>query len=626
MKNVNYPDSGIVDNYCLHFMKDRKGNLWIGTYNGFTKYDITNHSFYNFNNDKNKILSQNWIYALCEDFKGNIWLGTANGLDVYNPKSNSFKYYFKKDGLPDNLISGLQCDSTGNIWISTLQGLCKYDNVKEKFVSYSKADGLHVTEYNVNCTYKNKKGELFFGGNGGYVYFKPNEIQQNKYAPKVIITNLKLFYNNVQVTKGKNSILKNQISETKEITLYYNQNIITFEYIALNYLNPEKNQYAYQLAGFDNNWWKVGSRKDVTYTNLNPGTYTFRVKASNDDGEWNNTPTEIVIHIIPPFWKTTWFICLLIITVIFTIYIYNRLRVNTIVKHNKELEDIVINRTDEIRLQNQILENQANSLNETNTLLKERQQYIEDQSHEIMAQRDQLSNLNATKDKLFSILAHDLRNPFHIIIGFSELLVTNFQKLSEVKIKNFLTAINKSAFSGNDLLENILEWSRVQTGRMTFEPEEQNLLRISNEVINLLEGKAQQKGITINQFINSDIFVIADENMLKTIFRNLISNAIKFTPDQGQITLSAEISVDPSFIEVAVSDSGVGIAESTISNLFELHKTVTTKGTAQETGTGLGLIICREFVEKHKGKIWVKSQVDKGSSFYFLLPNKTSNL
>jgi signal transduction histidine kinase/ligand-binding sensor domain-containing protein len=629
LKNVNYPDSGIVDNYCLHFMKDRKGNLWIGTYNGFTKYDFTNHHFYNYNNDKKKILSQNWIYSFCEDLKGNIWLATGNGIDVYNPYSDSFKYYFIRDGLPDNVISGMECDSTGNIWISTLQGLCKYDNVRGKFIAFSGSDGLQVTDYAINSFNKNKKGELFFGGNGGYVSFKPDEIKQNKYSPKVIITNFKLFYKNVPVQNSKNSVLKHQISQTKEIYLHYNQNIITFEYIALNYLNPAKTQYAYQLAGFDKNWWNVGPRRDVTYTNLNPGTYTFRVKAANDDGVWNNNPTEIVIHIIPPFWETIWFLCLVITAIIFIIYIYNHFRIKRIMKQNKELEDIVIERTDKIRLQNQALERQANSLtetinllNETNNLLNDRQLHIQEQSEEIIAQRDQLSQLNATKDKLFSILAHDLRNPFHIIMGFSELLVTNFQKLSEVKIKTFLDSIHKSAYSGNELLENILQWSRVQTGRLTFEPEEHNLSGICEEVIRLFEGKAQQKEITINQLIDPDIFVIVDENMLKTIFRNLISNAIKFTSNNGSITLNAQISDDPLYVEVAVSDTGVGIPESDVKNLFDIQNKVTTTGTAKETGTGLGLIICKEFVEIHKGKIPIISEPGKGSTFYFLLPNK----
>ncbi len=621
MKNVNHPDSGIVDNYCLHFLNDKNGNLWIGTYNGFTKYDRTNNRFYNFSNDNKTILSQNWVVALCEDEKSNIWMGTANGVDVYDQKSNTFKYYFKKDGLPDNVISGLQSDKNGNIWISTAQGLCKYDNSSKKFITYTKADGLEVTDYSLNCCFKNKKGELYFGGNGGYVSFSPDEIKQNPYSPKVIITNLKLFYENVPVSEAKNSVLKQQISHTKEITLNYNQNFITFEYIALNYLNPEKNQYSYQLVGFDKKWWNVGPRREVTYTNLNPGNYIFRVKASNSDGVWNNNPTEIIIHIIPPFWKTAWFICLLIIMTLSLAFSYYRYRVKNIVKRNQELEDIVIERTEEIRLQNHVLEDQADRLNETNALLEERQQHIEEQSEEILAQRDQLSQLNATKDKLFSILAHDLRNPFNIILGYSELLVSDFKKLSEEKINKFLDSIHKSAFSGNTLLDNILQWSRAQTGRISYEPEEQHLLTVSNEVINLLEGNAQQKEITICQLITPDIVVFADENMLKTILRNLISNAIKFTPVKGQITLSAEISIDNTVV-VTVSDTGVGIPEPTIKNLFEINNTVSTKGTAKETGTGLGLIICKEFVSKHKGKIWVQSQVNNGSTFYFQLPHK----
>ena len=205
-------------------------------------------------------------------------------------------------------------------------------------------------------------------------------------------------------------------------------------------------------------------------------------------------------------------------------------------------------------------------------------------------------------------------------MGFSQLLVSNFQTLQEEKIKNYLNSINKSAINGNDLLENLLQWSRVQTGRMTFEPVKQNLLEISEKVIGLFEGNSQQKGITFTCNITSDIDVFADENMLNTILRNLISNAIKFTSDNGQIALKAKLLTDSPYVEISVSDTGIGMNESTINSLFDVNNTFSSKGTANETGTGLGLIICKEFVEKHNGKIWVQSEEGKGSVFSFLIP------
>lgn len=288
----------------------------------------------------------------------------------------------------------------------------------------------------------------------------------------------------------------------------------------------------------------------------------------------------------------------------------------------RKINTLLKERQLKIEEKNSLLIAQTDFLNNTNTLLEESQQQIEEQSEELTVQRDQLGQLNATKDKLFSILAHDLRNPFQAVMGFSELLLNDFEKLSAEKIQKFLGLIHSSSIRGNDLLENILQWSRTQTGSISYEPEELYLTKVAEETKNLLEGDAQRKNITINQLIDPKIVVKGDENMLKTIFRNLISNAIKFTPEEGNITLRAEVSINSAFVEVAISDTGVGISDVILKNIFRVDTTFTTRGTAQEAGTGLGLVICMEFVKKHNGKIWIKSLENKGTTIYFTLPTK----
>jgi len=225
--------------------------------------------------------------------------------------------------------------------------------------------------------------------------------------------------------------------------------------------------------------------------------------------------------------------------------------------------------------------------------------------------------LNSTKDRFFSIIAHDLRNPFHTVKGFSEILLNDLEKLEPEKIKKYIQFIFNSSTNGSNLLENLLQWSRSQTGSIPFNPAKLNLFELTEEIIKLLEANAHKKNIKIEQLIEPEIVVFADQNMLMTVFRNLISNAIKFTGENGKITLQSHIQDQQ--IEVSITDSGIGIPCEIIPKLFRIDTNITTKGTSNETGTGLGLILCKEFIEKHKGKIWVESNQNEGSSFKFTL-------
>ncbi|MCX7874878.1 MAG: PAS domain S-box protein [Melioribacteraceae bacterium] len=237
---------------------------------------------------------------------------------------------------------------------------------------------------------------------------------------------------------------------------------------------------------------------------------------------------------------------------------------------------------------------------------------------EIQKIADELSLLNSTKDKFFSIIAHDLRNPFITILGFTDLLLTDYKELNESEVMFYLEEMKKSAEISHNLLQNLLQWSRSQTGRIEFHPAKINLKNLVNVNLELLQPSATNKEIEIKSEVEESLYVFADEDMLNTIIRNLITNAIKFTPIGGKITVaSKEIG---KYAEISVTDTGVGMSESTISNLFKLDSTHSTLGTNQEAGTGLGLILCKEFVEKHGGKIWVESKINEGSKFIFYLP------
>ncbi len=632
----NTKDStSLIANALFSMFEDSQHNLYITSGEGVSIIDLNKYDFsrlpvkikfrnINHNPFNNNSLSSDGVYCVNEDNEKNIWFGMmSTGLDKYDPKTGRYKNYSINEGLPGKAINSILMDKQNNLWLGTDKGLAKFNPKNNEIRVFDRLDGLQNTNFH-GWALKAKDGEMFFGGPEGFNSFYPDKIKYNTNKPKVIIIGLKIFNRPIKISEKINNriILTKDISETKSLIISYKENYFAFDFIALDYVVPIKNQYKYKLEGFDKEWIKCGTKREASYTNLDPGRYIFKVTACNNDGVWNDNYTSIILNIEPPFWATTWFRLFVIALFLALLLSFYYFRLFSIRRKNYMLEHLVEERTQQINEKNLVLSDQAVALSETNTLMEERQQQIEEQSEELKVQRDQLSLINATKDKLFTILAHDLRNPFHVISGFTELLINDLKELTENKILKYLGLIYTSSVRGNDLLENLLQWSRTQTGKINFEPKELNLSSIAEEVKSFMEGIAQKKNIVITQLIDPKIVVYADENMLKTIFRNLISNAIKFTSAKGTITLSANLTTDNDLIEIAVSDNGVGIPENTIQNLFRVDSAISTKGTDQEPGTGLGLIICKEFVEIHNGKIRVQSKVNSGTTFYFTLSNK----
>jgi signal transduction histidine kinase len=252
---------------------------------------------------------------------------------------------------------------------------------------------------------------------------------------------------------------------------------------------------------------------------------------------------------------------------------------------------------------------------------------IHKQKEEIMRQRDELEEQrkklqesNSTKDKFFSIIAHDLRSPFTITLGFTELLMKKFDTFTTEQIKEFIVHIHESSQKQFKLLENLLQWSRIQLGRIRFDPINVNLNSICNNVISVLELNAKKKDIDIINEIKDDTKIYADENMITTIGRNLLSNAIKFTPRGGKIKLYSTLKNN--YVEIWVQDSGIGISADTLPKLFRIDENTSTPGTEEETGTGLGLVLCKELVEKHGGQIYAESIPGEGTTMKFTVPSE----
>ncbi len=605
---------------------DKKGNLWCGFHDDGMDMmkEVANSQvrFIHFrhNPDISNSLSDNRVNTFLEDSKNNFWIGTANGgLNLMDRDHQSFISFNKNDGLPSSDIVALLEDNKGNIWICTSKGISRFDVQTKKFRNYDVSDGLQGEEFIRNAAFKCRSGELCFGGREGFNIFSPDSIHDNPYPPKVYFKDFKIFNKSVQI--GPHSVLQNNISETKEISLSYKQSVFTIEFVALNYTHAEKNQYAFKLDGLETDWNYVGSRHDATYTSLDAGRYVFRVKASNNDNVWNEQGASLIINVEPPFWDTLWFKLIVGAILILIIYVYFNVRMRIIKRNNILLENLVESRTRELNSKNALLKTQSDKLNETNTLLLERQQKIEEQTEELMAQRDELVEVNSVKDKLFVIVAHDLKNPFNSLLGFAELLSRKYETYSDEKRKELIKILLHSSKSIFDLLTNLLNWSRAQQGVIEFNAIMTNIIDLVHENIELLKNQANNKQISILQELPaSEMIISIDVNLINVVIRNLLTNAIKYTNPGGIITVRGK-TIDNCFT-ISITDTGVGIPEEKILQLFRKDVHYSTFGTNNERGTGLGLLICKDFIDMHKGKIWIERSDHTGSTFCFCLPIK----
>ena len=597
-------------NQLFSFYEDFENNFWFCTMNGLYFYDIRTDSI------KAYSLPSNQIYAFTIDSDGNLWVGSSSsGIYYCTPDGTIIKTFTIADGLPSNSIRAIIEDNNRDIWISTTNGISRFNVRTNKFRNYSVEDGLQGNDFVRKSFLKTRKGEIYFGGYNGFNSFFPDSLKDNDFVPPVYITDFQIF--NKPVVYGMpGSQFQTSISVAKEIELTWRQSVFSFSFNAINYTFPGKNQYAYKLDGFEDQWiYTDASRKYVTYTNLDPGDYTFKVKASNNDGVWNEEGVSLKIIILPPWWSTWWFRLIMIFTAIslFTNIFLSRFR--QLKKQKVLLEKSVAIKTAELQ--------------EKNTTLEERQHKIELQSEELLTQKEsliemnnELNELNISKDKFFSILAHDLRGPLSSFVGATEILSEDFMTMEKEDVMNITSSMKTSATNIYSLLENLLEWSRLMRGRMDFVPVKVNLKNMVEECKTVLSPSAEKKRIWIVVNIPDEMEVFADNHMLDGIIRNLVSNAIKFTPVGGKVSVTAWLKDDYS-LEVNISDTGIGIPKEMISKLFLLTEKTGRKGTEGEPSSGLGLLLCKEFIEKHHGKIWVESEPGKGSIFKFILPNNS---
>ena len=598
--HFNSKKNRLSDDKTYQAICDSVGNLWVATANGLNYLAQGDTIFTNYFFDKNDStsISDNEIHALHIDSNQNLWVGTSNGLCQFDTQTNSFIRY--SSGLRNKNIVGILSDKNNDIWVSTYGGISKLNKEAKTFITFDQTDGLISREYFDRACYRNDKNELFFGGSEGLDTFNPDSLILENRKPVVYLTDFKLFNKSVNYITNP-EILDKHISHSKEVWLNYKSNSFSLLYQTATLVNPDKVSYSYKLDGFDNDWVQAENKREANYTNLAPGDYKFRVKAKYDKGEWSEDETSIQIHIVPAWWMRSWVKILFIIFVLAVLSGVISMRINELHIQRARLESIVAERTNEIVVKNDLLEEQTKTLTERN---------------------DQLKDLNSTKDKLFSIISHDLRSPFNTILGFGELLLSSYSELSDEERQNMITQLYKTSIQTYDLLENMLNWARIQTRNIKYEPREIRLYEFFERKFDLYQKIAKNKGITLQNKLDENLNVFADVNFLETILRNLINNAIKFTASGGNIRITSTL-VENAVI-ISVADSGVGITQEQIETLFYIDKNKSTAGTNGENGSGLGLILCKEFIEEYGGTITVESEQGKGSTFSFTVPTSAN--
>ncbi len=579
---VDYNKNSISGDWVTGLMEDSNGNIWVSTTVAIDLFNIETNHFTTFTHDPSntKSISYNGASCFYEDSKKNIWIGTSNGINLFIRSDSSFKHYFQSDGLPENIIKAIIEDNHGNLWISTSNGISEFVNavnVPEKpvFKNYNISDGLQGNEFNAQSTFKNKKGMIYFGGNNGYNVFNPDKIKSNPYAPNIVFTRLLIF--NKPISFGdENSPLADDISMTKVLKFSHKNSVITLEFASLNLLAPENNQYAFKLEGFEKDWNYVGKQHSATYTNLDPGNYTFKVKASNNDGLWNENGISIDIIILPGWWQTWEAKVIFLLLFILVIYFFRK---HTIISVN---------------LKNRLW-----------------QEHLEKKKTEELGQ---------LKNQFFTNVSHELRTPLTLILGPLKKLIMETENASP------LQTIYRNASRLKMLVDQIMDFSKIESNMMKLNLNHEDIVKYIKVCSENFIELARQKNITLcYKSTISSYFCDFDSDKIEKIFSNILSNAVKHTPEGGSVEVNLDFDKQSGTLIIEITDTGKGINPTEIDRIFDRFFT-SPKQSAEYSGTGIGLDLTRKLVELHKGTISVSSILEKGSTFSVKLPVKASKV
>ncbi len=633
--NSNLPSVWVLD-----MCEDFDGNILLGHTLGISVFSIKDHSFINYTNDPtdSSSISQNQINTLLVTRDSSIWVGTVSGLNLFLPTDNKFMRYYEEDGLVNNNIVGLAEDKKGNLWISTSDGISKLNRNDQTFQNYHFSDGLQGRSFIRKSALTLSTGEILFGGTKGFNIFHPDSLHENSFNPPVLITGFSIFNHPVTIN-DPDSPMDKDITQANEINLDYDQSVFSFEFVSLDYTSPGKNQYAYKLEPFDKDWNYVKNIRLATYTNLDPGKYTFLVKASNDDGRWSEHQASVRLIIHPPWWQTYWFrgvSFLFIVVGIFSIY---RIRVGVLEGQKKKLEQTVKLRTIEISEMNKEIETQNEELRAQAEVLAAQNDQLELLNNDILRQKNKIGEinqslelkveertiqLNRTIDELNKTISeldrfvysasHDLSAPLKSIRGLIHL--TQFDEMNE-SVNEKIQYISSSIDQLEEVIKSLTEFSR--NSRMELVLKEFLLKPEIQDCFNELKYLQPDIDLRMQVDIDQNVKIISDKMRLRIILNNLFSNAIKYQDqekDEHFIKVTFEELEDQ--WRIICEDNGIGIEKDYLDRVFYMFY----RATEKSKGSGLGLYIAHETAKKLGGDIFVQSDFGMGTTFTISIPRK----
>ena len=576
---------------------DKGDTLWIGGFRGIGCKLPGKDEFVNFKVNNQPLNSFCYIYSIFQDSKSRIWIGTSwAGLALFNREKQQFETVFSGAADKNLIVNGIEEDGNGKLWLSTNNFVYQFNPDTKEVRHFDQYDGIFCRKFSNKTTLKTRQGYIYMTGYDGVFGFDPNSIRQNNEPPPVALTRLNLFGKEVKIG-GDDKLLDKQIDITTNLTFDYTQNIFSVEFAALNYINPEKNNFGYQLEGFDKDWNYV-TKPVATYMNLPPGSYTLLVKAANNDNIWNQNLKQLHIRILPPPWKSWW--AILIYSLIFAVTLIMWARITEQkyrLKHMLQLKS---------------------------------------------AENRKQEELHQSKLRFFTNVAHEIRTPLTLILGPLEEIL-DFAR-ENTHITGQLQTIRRNANQLLRLVNQLLDFQKHETWQIKLSFVEADLIAYLNEIAFSFQDYAQIRKVELRLVSAMDQLLLwFDKEELEKVFFNLLSNALKFTPPGGQITIDVKIDQESNpemnssvgnsgrFVVVSVSDNGIGIPANQLDKVFERYYTINNKNLEPNSGFGIGLSLSRSIVELHSGRIWVESQKEdenqpNSTTFFVKLPLESAHI